>query len=224
MGVIDFLYFIARIYKIPTHKISPRISEMIRLCKLENEQHKYIRELSKGHRQRLGIAQALIHDPEIVILDEPTAGLDPKQVSIIWEIIRTIRHGKTIIVSSHLLNEIESTCDRIIMMSHGKIVADESIGSYRKRSGLRHAFRISIKGGDPHQIHQTLALLPGIYQISVTSEQNFEFQCNQNCEIESSIFNICRKNNWYIAELTPIQTKLEDLLLQVAQNKFACTH
>lgn len=124
MNVIDFLFFISKLHNIPKYKITSRVLDMIRLCGLDNDKHKQIGELSKGFRQRVGIAQALIHDPEVVILDEPTTGLDPNQIFGIRKIIKEIGEEKTVILSSHILSEIETTCDQVMIMSNGKIVAN----------------------------------------------------------------------------------------------------
>ncbi len=107
---------------------------MINVCGLEGEKHKKIGELSKGYKQRVGLAQALIHDPEVLILDEPTSGLDPNQIVEIRELIKKIGSEKTVILSSHILAEVEATCDRILIISNGKIVADGTSKDLRKQS------------------------------------------------------------------------------------------
>ena len=211
MNVIDFLFFISKLHNIPKYKITSRVLDMIRLCGLDNDKHKQIGELSKGFRQRVGIAQALIHDPEVVILDEPTTGLDPNQIFGIRKIIKEIGEEKTVILSSHILSEIETTCDQVMIMSNGKIVANGTTSELRRKSDAEYCLKIGIKGGATTDIHEALNDLPGVLHIEVIHKQNFELQCKPDVEIEKSIFNLCQENNWYISELTPVQTRLEDI-------------
>ena len=219
MNVIDFLFFISKLHNIPKYKITSRVLDMIRLCGLDNDKHKQIGELSKGFRQRVGIAQALIHDPEVVILDEPTTGLDPNQIFGIRKIIKEIGEEKTVILSSHILSEIETTCDQVMIMSNGKIVANGTTSELRRKSDAEYCLKIGIKGGGTTDIHEALNDLPGVLHIEIIHKQNFELQCKPDVEIEKSIFNLCQENNWYISELTPVQTRLEDIFRKVTQNE-----
>ena len=219
MNVIDFLFFISKLHNIPKYKITSRVLDMIRLCGLDNDKHKQIGELSKGFRQRVGIAQALIHDPEVVILDEPTTGLDPNQIFGIRKIIKEIGEEKTVILSSHILSEIETTCDQVMIMSNGKIVANGTTSELRRKSDAEYCLKIGIKGGPTTDIHEALNDLPGVLHIEIIHKQNFELQCKPDVEIEKSIFNLCQENNWYISELTPVQTRLEDIFRKVTQNE-----
>ena len=219
MNVIDFLFFISKLHNIPKYKITSRVLDMIRLCGLDNDKHKQIGELSKGFRQRVGIAQALIHDPEVVILDEPTTGLDPNQIFGIRKIIKEIGEEKTVILSSHILSEIETTCDQVMIMSNGKIVANGTTSELRRKSDAEYCLKIGIKGGATTDIHEALNDLPGVLHIEIIHKQNFELQCKPDVEIEKSIFNLCQENNWYISELTPVQTRLEDIFRKVTQNE-----
>ena len=219
MNVIDFLFFISKLHNIPKYKITSRVLDMIRLCGLDNDKHKQIGELSKGFRQRVGIAQALIHDPEVVVLDEPTTGLDPNQIFGIRKIIKEIGEEKTVILSSHILSEIETTCDQVMIMSNGKIVANGTTSELRRKSDAEYCLKIGIKGGATTDIHEALNDLPGVLHIEIIHKQNFELQCKPDVEIEKSIFNLCQENNWYISELTPVQTRLEDIFRKVTQNE-----
>jgi ABC-2 type transport system ATP-binding protein len=115
MAVIDYLKFTAEIQGVEKSEIENRIKEMVRTCGLEDEKHKKIQELSKGYKQRVGLAQAMIHNPEVLILDEPTSGLDPNQIVEIRNLIKELGKEKTVILSSHILSEVEATCDRILM-------------------------------------------------------------------------------------------------------------
>jgi ABC-2 type transport system ATP-binding protein len=124
MPVIEYLEFSALLQGVSKDKVQSRIREMIKVCGLMGEKHKLIGELSKGYRQRVGLAQAMIHDPQVLILDEPTTGLDPNQIVEIRKLIKEIGREKTVILSTHILPEVEATCDRILIINNGKIVAD----------------------------------------------------------------------------------------------------
>ena len=172
MNVIDFLFFISKLHNIPKYKITSRVLDMIRLCGLDNDKHKQIGELSKGYRQRVGIAQALIHDPEVVILDEPTTGLDPNQIFGIRKIIKEIGEEKTVILSSHILSEIETTCDQVMIMSNGKIVANGTTSELRRKSDAEYCLKIGIKGGATTNIQEAMNDLPGVLHIEIIHKQN----------------------------------------------------
>ena len=124
MPVLEYLEFVARLQGVPKDKIEKRILEMVLVCGLNAEKHKKIGELSKGYRQRVGLAQAMIHDPEVLILDEPTSGLDPNQIVEIRNLIRKLGRAKTVVLSTHILSEVQATCDRVIIINEGAIVAD----------------------------------------------------------------------------------------------------
>lgn len=218
MNIIDFLVFIARLHNIPRYKIISRVMDMIRMCGLDNEKHKSIRELSKGYRQRVGLAQALIHDPEVLILDEPTTGLDPNQIIEIRELIKNIGREKTVIMSSHILAEIEATCDRVLIINKGKIVANGTSAELRKKSNSDKLLKLHIVGASDPEIYNELALLPEVESIHSDGNHAFNIQCSRSAEIEKNIFQLCSRNNWYIKELIPIETRLEDIFRQVTQN------
>lgn len=217
MNVIDFLTFIAHIHNIPRYKITARVLDMLRMCGLENEKHKNIRELSKGYKQRVGLAQALIHDPEVVILDEPTTGLDPNQIVDIRELIKNTGKEKTIILSSHILAEVEATCDRVLILNKGKIVADGTSAELRK-SNKEKILKVNIQGGETNAIYNELALIDEVENINILGKGSFELKSQQGDETEKAIFNLCCSRHWYIKELIPIERRLEDIFRQVTQN------
>lgn len=218
MYMIDFLTFIAQIHNIPRYKIASRVMEMIKMCGLESETHKTIRELSKGYRQRVGLAQALIHEPEVLILDEPTTGLDPKQVTEIRELIKNIGKEKTVIMSSHLLSEVEETCNKVLIINKGKIVANGTTAELQRKTNKGKTLRLSLIGAKDADIYNELALIPEIENITRLEHHQFNIQCRRSTEIEKVIFNLCNHNQWYIKEMTPIETSLEDIFHKVTQN------
>jgi len=220
MPVIDYLMFSAELQGTDKTKIPERIAEMIRVCGIKSEKHKKIRELSKGYRQRVGLAQAMIHDPEVLILDEPTTGLDPNQIVEIRELIRKIGREKTVILSSHILAEVEAACDRILIINKGKIVADGTPDQLRQQAKGNEILQVAIKNGNHNEIFKSLQTLPSILiaDHSGTQEDHFLIQSREGENSAKAIFDLCVKNNWYISELTPIKTKLEDIFREVTMN------
>ncbi|HKK81798.1 MAG TPA: ATP-binding cassette domain-containing protein, partial [Prolixibacteraceae bacterium] len=194
-----------------------RIVDMIDTCGLHGEQHKKIRELSKGYKQRVGLAQALIHDPEVLIMDEPTTGLDPNQIVEIRELIKKIGREKTVILSSHILAEVEATCDRIMIINNGRIVADGSSEQLRKQAQGDELLKVHIEGGSRDDVYNKLQQLPEIAMADFAHEKLplFELQSKPETGSAKAIFDLCVQNNWYIKELTPVETKLEDVFREV---------
>ncbi|ODS83286.1 MAG: multidrug ABC transporter ATP-binding protein [Cytophagaceae bacterium SCN 52-12] len=142
MYVIEFLQFVGRLYHLKGRLLKERIAEMLHLCGLEREQHKKIGQLSKGYRQRVGLAQAFIHQPPVLILDEPTTGLDPNQLAEIRELIRTLGKDRTVLFSTHIMQEVEALCDRVVIVNRGKIVADDILQHLKGNSdSLEAVFR-----------------------------------------------------------------------------------
>ncbi len=217
MTIIDFLKFIAKIHDIPKHLIPERILDMVRTCGLEGEKHKLIRELSKGYQQRVGLAQALIHDPEILILDEPTTGLDPNQIVEIRELIRRIGREKTVILSSHILAEVEATCDRILIINNGRIVVDGTAEQLRKQATRKEVLKVGIQGAHVNKIFEKLIHINTVERVSFidTEKQLFEVQSEIDQTSIKAIFDVCVKNHYYISELTPTEKKLEDIFRQL---------
>jgi ABC-2 type transport system ATP-binding protein len=220
MPVIDYLKFVAKIQGIADDKVKGRIFEMIQICGLKGEKHKKIRELSKGYKQRVGLAQALIHDPAVLILDEPTTGLDPNQIAEIRALIKKIGKEKTVLLSSHILAEVEATCDRIIIINNGKIVADGTSEELRKQAQGDEILKIQILGGDRNEIYRSLQLLDSILLVDILSIQEniFEVQSKKEMQSAKNIFDLCSKQGWYIGQLIPFETKLEDVFREVTSN------
>jgi len=220
MPVIDYLKFVGRLQGIPSDKIREKIKEMIVVCGLEGEKHKKISELSKGYKQRVGLAQALIHDPDVLILDEPTSGLDPNQIVEIRELIKKIGREKTVILSSHILAEVEATCDRIMIINKGKIVADGTAEELRKHAQGKEILRVTIEDADVDTIHSELKNLGNVEMVDIVNKNHnvFEIQSKQNTSSRRDIFRLCVKNNWVLTELMPLETKLEDIFRELTIN------
>ncbi len=220
MPVIDYLKYVAELQGIEKSKIRRRIQEMVRVCGLEGEKHKNINELSKGYKQRVGLAQALIHDPEVLILDEPTAGLDPNQIVEIRELIKKIGKEKTVILSSHILAEVEATCDRILIISKGKIVADGTAEELRKRAHGKEILKITIEDGDRNEIFKALQTLETVELVDFTDNEHpsFEIQSKDGQSSRRAIFKLCVAKGWTLTGMTAIETKLEDIFRELTMN------
>lgn len=217
MPVVDYLRFVGNLHEIPASKIDDRMISVIDTCGLDREKHKKISELSKGYKQRVGLAQALIHSPEVLILDEPTVGLDPNQIKEIREMIKRIGKEKTVILSSHILAEVEATCDRILIINKGKIVADGSPQDLRKQSGGNQLLKIKIEGGDLNTIIEKVNTIDGVTLVDIIDKNKnmIEVQGNPDKKLPEAVFKLCVKNKWVLTQLTPVETKLEDIFMEL---------
>ncbi len=216
MAIVDYLRFTAEIQGVEKSKISSRIGDMIDMCGLGVEKHKKINELSKGYRQRVGLAQAMIHDPEVLILDEPTTGLDPNQIIEIRKLIKKLGKEKTVILSSHILSEVEATCDRILIINRGRIVADGSADTLRHQSQGQELLTVHIEAstGD---VHKALLGLPTVEKIDALEGKAgfFRVQSKPESLSRKAIFDLCVQNKWYLMEMTGIETRLEDVFREL---------
>ncbi|MBU0560834.1 MAG: ATP-binding cassette domain-containing protein [Bacteroidetes bacterium] len=214
MYVLEYLEFVAELNGVPKDKIPRRIAEMVAVCGLNVEKHKKISELSKGYKQRVGLAQAMIHDPEILILDEPTSGLDPNQIVEIRKLIREIGREKTVILSTHILPEVEATCDRILIINEGKIVADGTSEILRKQAHGQEVLKVEILDApSKDEIISSVQQLDSVAMIDPYESSEFGFLINSKNDQSSkrNVFNLCKEKNWILTEMTPIETKLEDV-------------
>ena len=220
MPIIDYLGFIAGLQGVEKNEIENRVTEMIQVCGLTSEKHKKIRELSKGFKQRVGLAQALIHDPEVLILDEPTTGLDPNQIVEIRELIKKIGREKTVILSSHILAEVEATCDRILIINKGKIVANGTAEELRRQAQGSELLRVKIGNAERNDAFNALKNLPTVALVDFVDNENvlFEIQSKKGKQSAKGIFDLCVEKGWYIIQLTPVETRLEDIFREVTQN------
>ncbi|MBO7594189.1 MAG: ATP-binding cassette domain-containing protein [Salinivirgaceae bacterium] len=219
MYVVDYLRYMAQLQLLRADKINDRIYEMVNVCGLEGEKHKRISELSKGYRQRVGLAQALIHDPQVLILDEPTTGLDPNQIIEIRQLIRKIGHEKTIILSSHILAEVEATCDRILIINKGRIVADGTADQLRKASSGCECVKITVENADRNDVVRVMQDIDTVELVDtiIDNPDSFEIQSKEGESSRRAIFNACVENGWVLTEMTPLETKLEDVFRELTR-------
>ena len=218
MPVLEYLSFTAELQGVPKSNIQNRIAEMVLVCGLNDEKHKKIGELSKGYRQRVGLAQAMIHNPEVLIFDEPTTGLDPNQIIEIRKLIRELGREKTVILSTHILPEVEAICDRILIINKGKIVADGSPDTLRKQAQGEEILRIQLDEVTNRDLTiETFKSIESIAMVSpVTDSLNtFLIESKNGQSSRRSIFQMCVQKNWILTEMTPIETKLEDIFREL---------
>lgn len=218
MPIVDYLRFTAEIQGVPKSKIPGRIGDMIDRCGLDREKHKNINELSKGYRQRVGLAQAMIHDPEVLVLDEPTTGLDPNQIVEIRKLIKDLGKEKTVILSSHILSEVEATCDRILIINRGRIVADGTSDTLRSQAQGQELLKISIEA-DPAKVESAVRGLATVEKVSLVDGKEGWFNVHSKPDLSSrkEIFDLCVKNKWYLMEMTGQETRLEDVFQKLTK-------
>lgn len=218
MGVVEYLKFIARIRKIPKASLKTKVDRVIEICGLGSYCHKDIGELSKGYRQRLGLAQALIHDPQVLILDEPTIGLDPHQIIEIRNLIKSISGEKTIIISSHILPEISATCDRVLIIARGKIAGSGTPQELASLSGGGLTISSRIRGPG-EQVMNALKNIDGVMDIRQTGEENgissFKLTAEKGRDICEEIFFTVSRNSWSLTELHKEDINLENVFLEL---------
>ncbi|MBS2098621.1 ATP-binding cassette domain-containing protein [Carboxylicivirga linearis] len=217
MPVMDYLKFIGKLQGVDKANIEAQVCKMVRICGLDLEKHKKIGELSKGFKQRVGLAQALIHDPEVLILDEPTTGLDPNQIIEIRELIKEIGREKTVILSSHILAEVEATCDRVLIINKGKIVADGTPESLRKEAQGKEILKVGVNIDDKNTVYNALQQLEEIEVVSFVDEDKHLFLIESYAGKSSaqSIFEMCMNKGWYLTQLTPVEKNLEDVFREL---------
>lgn len=218
MGVVDYLKFIAHIRHIPGRQVKSKIKEMVEVCGLEPEINKGIGALSKGFRQRVGLAQAMIHNPEVLIFDEPTVGLDPNQIIEIRELIKRIGEEKTVILSSHILPEVAATCKRIIIMNNGLIVGSGTPEEMSNRARGGGVINIVIRG-PVEEIKEKLRSMKNVKNFEVKESEGdgrtrFEV-ISAGEDVNEDLFRMVAQNGWTLSELHQEALSLEDVFQQL---------
>lgn len=207
MYVKEYLKFTLKMYKMrkPADK---SVADILFLTGLEPEQHKKIGALSKGYRQRVGIAQALIHDPDILILDEPTSGLDPNQIIDIRKIISDLGKEKTVILSTHIMQEVEAVCNRVVIIDHGKIVADDSTANLSDVSTNNLQFQVEFKEDVPQK---KILEIPHVARTEKISEKIWLVETEGKKDIREQIFKFAVANKYNVLSLSQNELKMEDI-------------
>lgn len=225
MAVRDYLRFVAAIREMSPADVRSRISYVVDVCGLTGVLSKRIETLSKGYRQRVGLAQAMLHDPEILILDEPTSGLDPNQIVEIRDLVLSLGQEKTVILSTHILPEVEASCDRVLIINRGKIVADGSPESLQAQfqGDQRLLFGIS---GDGTGVEEALRGLYGIRVLEHAAENGatvFTLGVSGTEDVRPDLFRLAVQNQWILTELHREEARLEDVFRQLTSDKVHST-
>ncbi len=210
MYVREYLQFVAGLHRLSKPK--RRIDEMIELTGLEREQNKLIGALSKGYRQRVGLAQALMHDPEVLILDEPTSGLDPNQIVEIRDLIRTLGQEKTVLFSSHIMQEVEALCRRVLVINRGQLVADAPIEQLKQRNRNLVHITLGFVEAVPVEPLQTLA---GVQKVVALKENRYQLLCER--DLREQLFELAVSRQWKLIELHREAVELENVFQELTQ-------
>jgi ABC-2 type transport system ATP-binding protein len=221
MLVYDYLKFVADVREIDRSRQDSRIKELADMCGINEVMHRPINELSKGYKQRVGLAHAMMNDPEILVLDEPTSGLDPNQIIEIRDIIRKIGKEKTVILSTHILSEAEATCDRIVIINKGKIVADGSTEALKQEAGNDYIVHISLQHSNFDEIRGYFQAIPEVRNIVLKSSEdgtlNFHIICSGEKDVRPDIYNIIKNNNWPLLEFHRETRTLENIFRELTR-------
>lgn len=215
MYVREYLSFVAGIH-IKGNQIAKRVDEMVDITGLSPEQHKKIGSLSKGYRQRVGLAQAMIHDPDVLILDEPTSGLDPNQLLDIRNLITSLGKQKTVILSTHIMQEVEAICDRVIIINKGKIVADDRTDRIQQLTSRESALEVEFESAtDINRLRQ----IPGVKRVQEAGKNKYMLYSDSNNDLRSTLFEFAVANNMKILTLQRSESSLEEIFHQLTGKK-----
>jgi ABC-2 type transport system ATP-binding protein len=207
MYVHEYLHFVGKVFELSNRELKSRVGEIIALCGLEREQNKKIEQLSKGYRQRVGLAQALIHNPQVLVLDEPTTGLDPNQILEIRKLIKEISASKTVIFSTHIMQEVQAICNRVIVINQGELVADAPVTDLLNS---QPQVQIIVEFDKPID-EQKLAALAGVQQLVVVSSGVYKLTAAQGADLRPEVFRFATENNLSLVGLKQEQLSLEEI-------------
>jgi ABC-2 type transport system ATP-binding protein len=214
MYVHEYLRFIGRLHGIKGRSLKDRVAEIIGMCGLVKEQSKKIEALSKGYRQRVGLSQALIHDPDVLILDEPTTGLDPNQIVEIRQLIKAVSADKTVIFSSHIMQEVQQLCDRVVVINNGHIVANEGIEQLRKRIGGK---KTVIAEFSEHIEIDDLLAIPEIENVEVEGSNTYRLLSNEDADIRAAIFKLAAEKHLSLIGLRQEEQSMEQIFQELTK-------
>jgi ABC-2 type transport system ATP-binding protein len=223
MEVDEYLRFVGGLKGIPSGDIGRRVDEVMGRCAIGDVRSKLIGKLSKGYRQRVGLAQAIIHNPDVLILDEPTSGLDPKQIIEIRELLRHLSGDHTIILSTHILSEVEHSCERVIIITQGRLVAIDSVKNLTARLRGSEAVALELEAADgrpsPSEVQQRLEQVSGVSRVVMKDPRDgrlqFEIESLQGRHIRADLARTVVNSGWNLSELRAVGLSLEDIFLQL---------
>lgn len=214
MYVHEYLQFVASVYGLKGKHGKARVQEMVELCGLTLEQGKKIGALSKGYRQRVGLAQALVHDPQVLILDEPTTGLDPNQIVEIRSLIKQIGQNKTVIFSTHIMQEVTAICDRVVIINRGRLVADSDVASLQT-SGRNE--KVTLVEFEAAVEAEALQSIPGVLRVEMAQNHTYRITSSKEADVRSNVFRIAAERNWPLVGLKQEESSLEQVFQQLTQ-------
>lgn len=215
MKVIDYLKYVAELKGIETNKLKASVDRAIEKTNLESVAQRLIHNISKGFRQRVGIAQAIVSDPEVLILDEPTVGLDPKQVAEIRDLIRELRGQHTIILSTHILSEVQATCERIIIINRGKIVAQDTLQNLASLQKGRRRVHLSFKKKTESLVKGLMSLNGVLGVVEEAGANSFTLETDENDEVIENIAQLVIQQKAGLLEISSVKADLEDIFLKL---------
>ncbi|MCS7029707.1 MAG: gliding motility-associated ABC transporter ATP-binding subunit GldA [Bacteroidia bacterium] len=217
MYVKEYLLFVAKINHIPRREVRSRIAEMIEICGLTKEQHKKIGMLSKGYRQRVGLAQALIHKPDVLILDEPTTGLDPNQIIEIRNLIKEVGKEKTVIFSTHILSEVEAICDRVVIINEGKIVANDTLTNLKQGLSAQNYIELVVDSQKPIDV-QDFEGLVHVTKLERINENVLHLFTQNHKEAAKELFDRCVQKGYVVISIGQHEKSIESLFKVLTQS------
>jgi len=223
MEVMEYLTFVGKLKGIPSGDLARRISDVVGRCAIGDVRTRLIGKLSKGFRQRVGLAQAIIHNPPVLILDEPTSGLDPKQIIEIRELLKSLAGEHTIILSTHILSEVEHSCEHVIIIDRGKLVAIDTVSNLTNRLRGSEAVALEVEAADgrpnPTDVQQRLEQVAGVSRVVMKDSKNgrltFEVESLQGRHIRAELARTVVNAGWSLSELRAVGLSLEDIFLQL---------
>lgn len=222
MTVLEYLKFAADLKKIPKSKKNEMIQEVMDTVKITDMKNRLIKNLSKGYRQRVGLAQAILGYPDVIILDEPTVGLDPKQIIEIRDLIKSLKKKHTVILSSHILSEVSAVCDYVLIISHGRLVASDTPDNLGKLAAGSNNLSLIVKG-EKARVRQLLSEIPGVRDIEIGSAENQEgwsvkLSTEENEDIREAVFFKMAENRCPILEMKSQKVSLEEIFLELTED------
>ncbi len=219
MRVGEYLRYRANLKGVAGGKVKQAVGDVLELCSLRDVERKLIGALSKGYRQRVGLADALVHDPELLILDEPTIGLDPNQIRQVRELIKNLGGKRTVLISTHILPEVEIMCSRVIVIHKGKIRADDTAENLLKNHRAAGSMRLEAKGAGNGR--ELLSQLPGVKDVTEEKDgdtSTFQLKLDANADPTEEAMRLATANHWQVRELTRRRPTLEDVFVELTHS------
>ena len=222
MTVLEYMNFVADLKKIPKDKKKSMVAEVMEMVKITDMKNRLIKNLSKGYRQRVGLAQAILGYPEVIILDEPTVGLDPKQIIEIRDLIKSLKEKHTVILSSHILSEVSAVCDYVLIISHGKLVASDTPENLGKLAEGSNTLNLTVKG-EKDKIRTALGQIEGVKNVTVADAKeehawNVTVSTNEDSDVREEVFFKMADEKCPILEMQSRKVSLEEIFLELTED------